>query len=62
MYRKSSTRNVVALLHHLFLNELRPPRLCAHDLPSAAQYPHLREAFTDADYAPGGRLCTKVSA
>ena len=59
-YRERSNRNDISLLHHFFLNARRPARLCAHDLPTAKQYPQLKEPFTDADYAPGGRLCTKV--
>ncbi len=59
-YRERSNRNDISLLHHFFLNSRRPARLCAHDLPTAKQYPQLKEPFTDADYAPGGRLCTKV--
>ncbi len=59
-YRQESNRNDIALLHHFFLNERRPARLCAYDLPRALQKADAQESFTDADYAPGGRLCTLV--
>lgn len=59
-YRERSNRNDIALLHHFFLNERRPARLCAHDLPRPAHPSDMQEPFTDADYAPGGRLCTTV--
>ena len=59
-YRERSNRNDIALLHHFFLNERRPARLCAHDLPRPAHPSDMQEPFTDADYAPGGRLCTMV--
>ena len=59
-YREQSNRNDVALLHHFFLNERQPARLCAYDLPRTAQQASAQESFTDADYAPGGRLCTMV--
>ncbi|CAL5221515.1 g3721 [Coccomyxa viridis] len=61
-YRQESNRNDIALLHHFFLNERRPARLCAYDLPRALQKADAQESFTDADYAPGGRLCTLEEA
>ena len=59
-YRQESNRNDIALLHHFFLNGRRPARLCAYDLPRGLQKADMQEPFTDADYAPGGRLCTLV--
>lgn len=59
-YREQSNRNDLALLHHFFLNERRPARMCAYDLPRALQEANTQQPFTDADYAPGGCLCTMV--
>ena len=59
-YREESNRNDIALLHHFFLNERRPAQLCAYDLPRRLQKADAQELYTDADYAPGGRLCKLV--